>query len=77
MIPPLKLGFLASRNGAGMRAIVQAIESGELDAEPRILISNRPGRAGARLRRGARAAQSRNTRHCPTRTSPMRRSRTR
>jgi phosphoribosylglycinamide formyltransferase-1 len=43
MIPPLKLGFLASRNGAGMRAIVQAIESGELDAEPRILISNRPG----------------------------------
>ncbi len=42
MIPPLKLGFLASRNGAGMRAIVQAAEAGELDAEARILVTNRP-----------------------------------
>ena len=43
MSPPLKLGFLASRNGAGMRAIVRAIEAGELDAEARILVVNRPG----------------------------------
>ena len=37
----LKLGFLASRNGSGMRAIVNAIETGQLSAEPRILVSNR------------------------------------
>src|SRR5262249_19596549 len=37
---PLKLGFLASHGGSGMRAIVQAIRAGELPAEPRILISN-------------------------------------
>jgi phosphoribosylglycinamide formyltransferase 1 len=41
MIPPLKLGFLASRNGAGMRAIVEAIRAGTLDAEARILVTNR------------------------------------
>jgi phosphoribosylglycinamide formyltransferase 1 len=39
----LKLGFLASNNGSGMRAIVQAIESGALNAEPRILVTNRRG----------------------------------
>ncbi len=39
----LKLGFLASNNGSGMRAIVQAIESGVLNAEPRILVTNRRG----------------------------------
>jgi phosphoribosylglycinamide formyltransferase-1 len=38
--PPLKLGFLASHGGSGMRAIVQAIRAGELAAEPRIVISN-------------------------------------
>ena len=37
----LKLGFLASRNGSGMRAIVKAIENGDLAAEARILVSNR------------------------------------
>jgi phosphoribosylglycinamide formyltransferase-1 len=37
----LKLGFLASGNGSSMRAIVAAIEAGELDAEPRILVVNR------------------------------------
>jgi phosphoribosylglycinamide formyltransferase 1 len=37
----LKLGFLASNNGSGMRAILDAIAAGELDAEARLVISNR------------------------------------
>jgi phosphoribosylglycinamide formyltransferase-1 len=37
----LKLGFLASLNGSGMRAILAAIAAGELDAEARLAISNR------------------------------------
>jgi phosphoribosylglycinamide formyltransferase-1 len=41
--PSLKLGFLASHGGSGMRAIVAAIRSGELGAEPRLVISNNPG----------------------------------
>ena len=41
MTQRLKLGFLASRNGTSMRAILRAIEAGELDAEARILVSNR------------------------------------
>lgn len=36
----LKLGFLASHSGSSMRAIVQAIADGALDAEARIVISN-------------------------------------
>lgn len=36
----LKLGFLASRNGSSFRAIVHAIEAGELAAEARLLVSN-------------------------------------
>jgi phosphoribosylglycinamide formyltransferase-1 len=36
----LRLGFLASHNGASMRAIVHAIEAGELDAEAAVVISN-------------------------------------
>src|ERR1700679_3587274 len=43
MSPQFKLGFLASLNGYGMRAIVKAIEAGELDAEARILITHRRG----------------------------------
>jgi phosphoribosylglycinamide formyltransferase 1 len=39
--PRLKLGFLASNNGSGMRAIVAAIETGRLDAEARLAVSNR------------------------------------
>ena len=38
--PPLKLGFLASRNGSSLRAIVAAVRSGQLDAEPRLVVSN-------------------------------------
>jgi len=37
----LKLGFLASRNGSSMRAIVKAAEEGRLAAEPCLLVSNR------------------------------------
>lgn len=36
----LKLGFLASRGGSSMRAILAAIEAGELAAEARLAISN-------------------------------------
>lgn len=37
---PLRLGFLASRNGSSMRAILEAIDRGELLAEPRLVVSN-------------------------------------
>jgi len=37
---PLKLGFLASGNGSSAQAIVAAIRAGQLDAEPRLLVSN-------------------------------------
>jgi phosphoribosylglycinamide formyltransferase 1 len=36
----IKLGFLASRNGSSLRAIVAAIRSGRLDADPRLVVSN-------------------------------------
>lgn len=41
MNPPLKLGLLASNNGASMRAIVLAIEAGALNAEARLVVSNK------------------------------------
>ena len=37
---PLKLGFLASGNGSSARAIMAAIDAGDLAAEPRLLVSN-------------------------------------
>jgi len=37
---PLKLGFLASAAGSSARAIVAAIEAGELGAEARLMVSN-------------------------------------
>ncbi|HLZ76257.1 phosphoribosylglycinamide formyltransferase [Phenylobacterium sp.] len=37
---PLKIGFLASANGSSARAIVAAIEAGQLDAQARLLVSN-------------------------------------
>lgn len=37
---PLKIGFLASGNGSSARAIIAAAQAGELDAEPRLLVSN-------------------------------------
>ena len=41
--PPLKLGFLASHGGSGMRAVLAAIAAGDLNAEARILIGNNAG----------------------------------
>ncbi len=40
MIPPLKLGFMASRNGSSARAVIAAIEAGTLDAQARLMVSN-------------------------------------
>lgn len=36
----LKLGFLASRNGSSLRAVVNAITAGSLPAEARLVVSN-------------------------------------
>jgi phosphoribosylglycinamide formyltransferase 1 len=49
---PLRLGFLASGNGASMRAIVAAAQSGELDAEPLLVISNRASAPALEFARG-------------------------
>lgn len=40
MLEPLKLGFLASKNGSSMRVILAAIDQGDLRAEPRLVVSN-------------------------------------
>ena len=40
-VQPLKLGFLASRNGSSARAICEAILRGDLSAEARLMVSNR------------------------------------
>jgi phosphoribosylglycinamide formyltransferase-1 len=37
----IKLAFLASNNGSSFRAVVGAIEAGELDASARLVVSNR------------------------------------
>ena len=39
----LKLGFLASGNGSSAEAIVDAIAAGRLDAEARLIVSNKRG----------------------------------
>ncbi len=36
----LEIGFLASHNGTDMKAIIEATESGKLQAHPKIVISN-------------------------------------
>lgn len=40
MKPSLKLGFLASRNGSSMRAVVAAIGAGDLAADACLVVSN-------------------------------------
>lgn len=40
---PLKLGFLASGNGSSAKAIVDAIAAGRVEAEARLLVSNKKG----------------------------------
>lgn len=64
--PPLRLGFLASGNGSSARAIVAAIQAGDLAAEPRLLVSNNrnaPALAYA-TQQGVPAL------HIPTQTDP-------
>jgi len=39
----LRLGFLASNNGSGLRAACRAIASGDLEAEVRLVVSNKAG----------------------------------
>lgn len=39
-LPPLRIGFLASGNGSSARAIIDAIKSGELAAQARLIVSN-------------------------------------
>lgn len=63
---PLRLGFLASGNGSSARAIVAAIQAGDLAAEPRLLVSNNrnaPALAYA-TQQGVPAL------HIPTQTDP-------
>lgn len=39
-VPPLKIGFLASRNGSSARAMIAAIKAGDLPAQARLMVSN-------------------------------------
>ena len=39
----MRLAFLASNNGSGMRAVVAAAKAGRLDCTPVLLVTNRPG----------------------------------
>jgi phosphoribosylglycinamide formyltransferase-1 len=63
---PLKLGFLASGNGSGARAIVAAIGAGELAAQARLLVSN--NRSAAALAFAAEAGVP--ALHIPTQADP-------
>jgi phosphoribosylglycinamide formyltransferase 1 len=44
--PPVKLGVLISGEGTNLQAIIDAVERGELKAEIRIVISNKPEARG-------------------------------
>ena len=52
--PPLRLGFLASHGGSGMRAVLAAIEAGDLAAEARILVTNNRDCAAVQAAEAAR-----------------------
>lgn len=58
----MRLGFLASNNGSGMRAVVAAIEAGDLDATACLVISNRREAPALTFAREHGLA----TRHIPT-----------
>ena len=62
----LKVGILASNNGSGMRAILAAIATGALDAEARLVVSNR--RDAPALAYAAEHGVA--TRFIPTRSDP-------
>ena len=51
--PMLKLGFLASHGGSGMRAVLAAIAASELNAEARILVTNNRDCAAAQAAEAA------------------------
>ena len=40
MQAPLKIGFLASHGGSGMRAVLEAMQAGAINAVPAVMISN-------------------------------------
>ncbi|MGH7949863.1 MAG: phosphoribosylglycinamide formyltransferase [Candidatus Binataceae bacterium] len=44
--PPVKLGVLISGSGTNLQAIIDAVECGELKADIRVVISNRPDARG-------------------------------
>jgi len=57
-LPPVKLGVLISGEGTNLQAIIDAVESGELKAELRVVISNRASARGLeRARRHGIAAE--------------------
>jgi len=64
--PRLRLGFLASNNGSGMRAILAAIAAGDLDAEARLAVSNRRDAPALALAVNHRVP----TRYIPTKPDP-------
>ena len=66
--PRLKLGFLASRNGTSFRAILRAIEVGELAADALMVVSNNR-KAGALIHAAEHGVP---THHIPTQADPVR-----
>lgn len=63
---PLRLGFLASRNGSSLRAVIEAIEAGRLAAEARIVVSNNKAAAALEFAASHQVA----TRVIATQTDP-------
>jgi phosphoribosylglycinamide formyltransferase-1 len=63
---PLRLGFLASANGSSARAIVAAIQAGELAAEARLMVSNRRDAPALEFARAAGIPAL----HIPTKPDP-------
>jgi len=56
--PPVKLGVLISGEGSNLQAIIDEVERGELEADIRVVISNKAGAHGLeRARRAGIAAQ--------------------
>ena len=62
----LRVGFLASHGGSGMRAVLTAVEAGVLPVQPTVLITNNSGAAAL----GVAAAHGVPTRHLSTSTHP-------
>ena len=66
----MNLAFLASNNGSGLRAIVAAIEAGDLAATPRLVVSNRKAAPALEFARAAWDCRARAFRRAPTRRQP-------